>query len=143
MTASRLTWARVGDRYPDLAGTPDDFLALDGDDGGRCREAHPGRASGFGRVDVVHVPHVARPDLQDADERDVQDPGRGGTRTRRMLAGVPRVVRDRGLGAAALVTARAAVERELGALHEPRAVTRASGREPFATRSVIPLADQS
>ena len=29
MTASRLTWARVGDRYPDLAGVPDDFLALD------------------------------------------------------------------------------------------------------------------
>ena len=31
MTASRLTWARVGDRYPDLAGVPDDFIALDGE----------------------------------------------------------------------------------------------------------------
>ena len=31
MTTARLTWARVGDRYPDLAGTPDDFLALDGE----------------------------------------------------------------------------------------------------------------
>ena len=28
VTASRLTWARAGDRYP-VAGVPDDFLALD------------------------------------------------------------------------------------------------------------------
>ena len=30
-TSRRLTWVRIGERYPDLAGTPDDFLALDGD----------------------------------------------------------------------------------------------------------------
>jgi len=27
----RLTWVRVGDRYPDVAGTPDHFIALDGE----------------------------------------------------------------------------------------------------------------
>ena len=31
MTASRLAWVRVGDRYPDLKGLPDYFLALDGE----------------------------------------------------------------------------------------------------------------
>ena len=30
-TTRRLTWICIGDRYPDLAGSPDDFLALDGD----------------------------------------------------------------------------------------------------------------
>jgi hypothetical protein len=29
--ARAVTGVRIGDRYPDLAGTPDDFLALDGD----------------------------------------------------------------------------------------------------------------
>ena len=29
MTASRITWIRAGDRYPELADDPDYFLALD------------------------------------------------------------------------------------------------------------------
>jgi hypothetical protein len=32
MTAPRLAWVRVGDRYPDLKGVPDYFLALDGEE---------------------------------------------------------------------------------------------------------------
>ena len=30
-TSRSLTWVRIGDRYPDLAGEPDWFLALDGE----------------------------------------------------------------------------------------------------------------
>ena len=30
MSPSRLVWCRAGDRYPDLKGVPDYFLALDG-----------------------------------------------------------------------------------------------------------------
>ena len=31
MTASRLTWVRVGHLYPDLKGEPDHFIAMDGE----------------------------------------------------------------------------------------------------------------
>ena len=32
MSPSRLVWCRAGDRYPDLKGVPDYFLALDGEE---------------------------------------------------------------------------------------------------------------
>jgi hypothetical protein len=31
ITPRRFSWVRTGDRYPDLVGTPDDFIAMDGE----------------------------------------------------------------------------------------------------------------
>ena len=95
---ARVTWHLIGVLDPEMKDAENHFVALDEARQGR-RDRAADRVWIRNRVvDVVHDPRASGPAAQRVAIRHDRNSQRGRQGARRMLAGVPEILRDRGVG---------------------------------------------